>query len=194
MEENSGTGRVVFLKGKKVNLRPPLKSDLPKVVQWINDPEVRHFVTGHFPQTELDEEEWLKNLSKNKESQVVLIIETSDGIPIGIMGLHRINWRDRVATTGALIGEKEYWGKGYGAEAKLLLLDYAFNILNLHKICSSAIAFNKRSLRYSLKCGYQEEGRLKRHIYRNGQYWDSIQLAIFREDFEPVWEKYQKET
>lgn len=187
-EEN----RVVFLRGKKTVLRPPMKSDLPKVVQWINDPEVRYFVTGHFPQTELDEEEWLKNLSKKKETDVVLVIETSDGTPIGIMGLHRINWRDLVATTGALIGEKEYWGKGYGGEAKLLLLDYAFNILNLHKICSSVIAFNDRSLRYSLKCGYQEEGRLKRHIYRNGQYWDSIQLAIFREDFKPVWEKYQQ--
>ncbi len=61
------------------------------------------------------------------------------------MGIHRINWKDRTATTGAVIGEKAYWDKGYGSEAKMLVLDYAFNMLNLRKICSQVLAFNKRS-------------------------------------------------
>jgi len=188
----SEESKVVFLKGKSVNLRPVFKSDLPQIVRWINDPEVRNFLNAHLPQSEQDEERWLENLSKNKDTDLVLVIETTEGRVIGLMGLHKINWRDRVAITGALIGEKEYWGKGFGSDAKITLLNYAFNVLNLRKICSGVISYNKRRLSYSIKCGYKEEGILKEHIFRNGQYWDVIQLAIFREDFISVWEEYQQ--
>ena len=188
----SEQSKIVFLKGRKVNLRPVSKSDLLQITRWINDPEVRFYLNAYLPQTEQDEEAWLEGLSKKKSSDIVLLIETVEGLPIGLMGIHQINWRDRVATTGALIGEKECWGKGYGSEAKKLLLNYTFNVLNLRKICSSVIFYNKRSLRYSLRCGYKEEGVLKQHIFRDGQYWDMIQLAIFRENFEPVWQKYQE--
>lgn len=185
--------RVVFLKGKSVSLRPLSKEDVPRITRWINDPDVRLFLEAYLPQTEKDEEEWLEKLGKSKSTDLVFIIETKEGVAIGLMGLHGIKWRDRMATTGAVIGEKEYWGKGLGSEAKKLLLDYAFNTLNLRKICSTVIDFNGRSLKYSLKCGYKEEGRLKKHLFRDGDYRDLIQLAVFREDFEPVWKEYQSE-
>ncbi len=108
------------------------------------------------------------------------------------MGIHRINWKDRTATTGAVIGEKAYWGKGYGSEAKKLLLDYAFNELNLRKICSGALAFNGRSQAYSKKCGYEVEGVLKQHIFKNGEYHDLVQLAVFKEQWLPLWKKFRK--
>jgi RimJ/RimL family protein N-acetyltransferase len=183
---------VVFLKGKNVDLRPVMKSDVPHLVRWFNDPEVRYFLEAYLPQMEQDEEKWVEGLSKDKKENIVLVILTKASKPIGVMGIHNIRWRDRVATTGASIGEKEYWGKGLGSEAKMLLLDYAFNTLNLRKICSNAIAYNERSIRYSLKCGYQEEGRLKAHIFRAGEYHDLVQLAIFRDGFGSVWEKYKK--
>lgn len=178
---------VVFLADGTVTLRPVLKEDIPRLLKWINDPEIRYFVATYLPMMENDEDQWFENLSKKKDSNIVLVIEV-DKKPIGTMGIHGINWKDRVGTTGALIGEKEYWDKGYGGKAKKLLLEYAFNILNLRKICSSVIEYNIRSFKYSLKCGYKEEGRLKKHIFRNGQYWDIINLAIFDED----WREMQK--
>lgn len=184
--------QLVFLKGRRVSLRPVMKSDVPNLTRWINDPDVRLFLNAYLPQTEKAEEEWVESLSKKNINDVVLVMETSEGRSIGMMGLHKINWRDRVATTGTLIGEKDCWGQKYGSEAKLLLLDYSFNTLNLRKICSGAFAFNERSIRYSLKCGYKEEGRLRAHVFRAGAYHDLVQLAIFREDFTPVWDKYQK--
>jgi RimJ/RimL family protein N-acetyltransferase len=183
---------IVFLKGKNVNLRPVSKLDVPYLVRWINDPDVRYFLEAYLPQNEQDEEKWVENLSKEKSRDIVFIIETKAGKPIGLMGIHNIKWRDRVATTGALIGEKAYWGKGLGSEAKMLLLDYAFNTLNLRKMCSGAIAFNERSIRYSLRCGYKEEGRLRAHIFRAGRYWDLVQLAIFQEDFLKPQKKVRK--
>ncbi len=181
---------VVFLKGRNVSLRPLERGDLVNCVRWVNDPEIREFIKNNWPMTMQDEEEWFENLGKRKPHDLTLAMVTNDGRHVGNMGLHRIDWRGRVATTGALLGEKELWGKGLGTEAKTLLLHYAFQSLNLRKICSQVIAYNDRSIAYSKKCGYKVEGVLKDHIFRGGQYWDLVQLAVFWEDFFPVWEKY----
>ncbi|MEA2112464.1 MAG: GNAT family protein [Patescibacteria group bacterium] len=183
---------IVFLKSNRVILRPVLKEDIPSLTKWVNDPEILPFLGRYLPVMEADEEEWFNNLHKRKPNHIVLAIIADEKI-IGTMGLHRISMKDRVATTGALIGEKDYWGKGYGSEAKMILLDYAFNTLNLRKICSFVIAFNERSYKYSLKCGYKEEGRQRKHIYRFGKYWDQIFLAVFKEDWLPLWKEFSKE-
>jgi RimJ/RimL family protein N-acetyltransferase len=186
-------GTVVFLKGRNVNLRPLRKEDMPACTRWINDPEVRDFVKNYLPMTLLEEEEWYASIHKGKATNVVLAIETAEGQHIGNMGIHRIDWRSRIGTTGAVIGEKEYWGKGLGTEAKKLFLHHAFYGMNLRKICSQVIAYNTRSMKYSEKCGYKVEGMLKDHVFRRGQYWDLINMAVFLEDFEPVWQKYVEE-
>jgi RimJ/RimL family protein N-acetyltransferase len=183
---------IVFLRGKKTVLRPLLESDIPLLQKWINDPDVRQFLTCIFPAMEAGERDWLEHIHKNPDKNVVLMIVVN-GQPIGTMGLHGINWKDRVATTGAMIGEKSYWGKGYGTDAKMTLLDYAFNTLGLRKIVSRVFAFNGRSLAYSLHCGYEIEGRLKRQRFVHGRYWDEIILGLFKSQWLPYWEKYNKE-
>lgn len=182
---------VVFLRGKRVYLRPPTKKDIPYFLRWINDQEINQYLSAFLPVTEADEIEWLDRLHKEKNENIVfVIVDIKSGKPIGTMGLHRINWKDRVATTGAIIGEKRYWGKGYGSEAKMLLLNYAFNAMNLRKICSLVISFNQRSKAYSLKCGYRVEGILRRHIFKNGRYWNEIHLAVFKKRWLPLWKKF----
>lgn len=54
------------------------------------------------------------------------------------------------------------------------------------------IAYNKRSLRYAQKCGYQKEGILKNEVYKKGRYYDVVLLAVFKKDFMPLWRAYQK--
>ncbi len=181
----------IFLSGRIVNLRPLGMSDTETLATWVNNPEVRRFLSTLFPVTLKKEEEWLSQLGSD-DKNIVLGIETKDGKFIGTMGAHRIEWGNRVCTTGALIGEKNYWGKGYGTDAKMILLDYLFNTLNLHKVCSDVIAFNKRSLRYSLHCGYRIEGVRRKHIYKAGKYFDKIELGVFKEDWLPIWRKYKK--
>jgi RimJ/RimL family protein N-acetyltransferase len=193
MTENNQAKRIIFLEGKKVNLRPFSKEDVPTITRWINDPEVREFVAATFPQTEKQEEEWVGKIGSNN-SDIVLVIETKDGKPIGLMGMHKINWVYRTTTTGAIIGEKDYWGKGYGTDAKMQVLNYCFNTLNIHKVCSSVIAYNERSLKYSLHCGYKIEGCRRKQIFKNGEYWDEIDLGIFKEEWLPFWEKYKENS
>jgi len=184
---------VIFLSGKKVNLCPyDREKDLVNCQRWINNPEIRVYIENVFPITLQQEEEAIQRLSSDPKT-VFLIIETKRGIPIGVMGLHKIDWISRTALTGAFIGEKELQGVGYGTDAKMTLLNYAFNALNLRKINSGAIAFNRRSVAYNLKCGYHIEGRKKRQVFRSGKYWDLILLAVFKKDFLKAWKEYQKQ-
>lgn len=178
-----------FRRGGGVELRPLLEEDVTLLLRWINDPEVNMYLQVYLPMMEADEREWIQNLHKQKAENIVFMIVTG-GKPIGTMGLHGIDYRNRRATTGTLIGEKEYWGKGHGTKAKMLLLEYAFNTLNLRKVCSNAYAFNERSIRYSKRCGYREEGRLRQHHFALGKYWDTICLSVFKEDWEPLWEQF----
>lgn len=182
---------IVFLKGKRVVLRPLMKEDVPLLLRWINDPDITQYLNAYLPMMEADENEWFENLHKRKDHNLVCMMVV-DEKPIGTMGIHGIDWKNRTAGTGALIGEKDYWGKGYGTEAKMLLLNYAFNTLNLRKICSTVLAFNKRSHAYLLKCGYAEEGRRIKQHYLKGRYWDEILMAVFKKDFMPLWRRYQK--
>ena len=191
MKTNKHSGQIVFLQAKKCFLRPLEKSDAPLLTRWINDSEVTQFLERTMPMMHATEEKWIDGLAGSK-TDIVLLIVTNTGEPIGVMGIHGMNWIDGTATTGAFIGEKEYWGKGFGTDAKMILLNYAFNILNLRKICSRVYAFNVRSIAYSKHCGYVDDGVQKKHVFRNGEYHDVIQLALFKENWLPYWKKYMK--
>jgi RimJ/RimL family protein N-acetyltransferase len=74
----------------------------------------------------------------------------------------------------------------------MLLLNYAFNTLNMRKICSAVFAFNGRSQAYNRKCGYRVEGVSKKHVFVRGNYCDLVMMALFKEDWQPLWEKFKK--
>lgn len=187
-EEN----RIIFLRGEKIILRPLRKeTDLEKSLKWVNDQNVTQFLGMYLPQSFQQEEEWFDNL-KNRKNDIIVAIETHDKKFIGTTGLHNIDGKNRRATFGIIIGEKTYWGKGLGTEVLMLLLKYAFNTLNLHKVCSFLLALNERSLKMHLKCGFKEIGRRKEQFFRDGKYEDEILLEIFREDWARVAKKKEK--
>jgi RimJ/RimL family protein N-acetyltransferase len=141
----------------------------------------------------LEEQEYIANIHKRSDTDQpfgIALVET--GELIGMMGLHRIDWISRTAITGAWIadGNRE---KGLGSEAKLLLLDYAFHSLMLRKISSYVLDTNERSRRYNEKCGYKLEGKLRKQLAVYGDYVDQLCMAVFKEDFDPIWAKFKAE-
>ncbi len=187
--KNKNSSGVVFLRGKKTFLRPLEEKDLPLLVKWINDREVTRYLIAYLPMSMENEKEWFSKLKDSKD-QITLGICLLDGTLIGVMGTHKIVWKDGITTTGAFIGDKRYWGKGYGTDAKMQLLNYLFNTLNLRKIMSRVIAFNERSLAYSKHCGYKVEGTSRLEIFKEGKFWDVIDLGLFKEEWFPYWKKY----
>lgn len=180
----------VFLRGRLVDLRTLSKdTDFERCWQWISDPDVWQYLGVTRPASREEEEEFF---TKPKLDSLQFAIVTKEGEHIGGIGLLRINHIHGTAVTGTLIGVKEFWGKGFGTDAKMALLHYAFGTLNLRKIISHVFAFNERSANYAKACGYELEAVLKEEIFKNGRYVDMLRFAVFRPQFEAAWERYQQ--
>ena len=172
-----------MLSGKLVNLRPYDMSDLDEVMEWINNQEVRQYLSLIYPCSRIQESEWIEKATHQQGNEVLLAIETKDHVYLGGIGLHKIDYINRHSEIGIAIGKKEYWGKGYGTDAMLTLLDYAFNQLNLHKVYLRVFSNNPRGIRCYEKCGFRKEGVQREHRYRNNKYYDDVLMGILKKEF-----------
>lgn len=171
------------LLGRKVILRTVIKKDISIIFQWLNDPEIIHNLQIFLPLGEFDEDRWLSKVGLS-ENDIIFTIKAkvdSDGIkPIGVCVLHSINWKDRHATFGIFIGEKDFWRRGCGTEAARLLMGYGFQDLNLHRIESMVYSFNEISLAMHKKLGFQVEGCKRQAVFKDGKYEDEVILGLLR--------------
>lgn len=181
------------LTGKKVYLSPLEETDIRQIQIWMNNPRLIKNLNTYLPLTLKDEQEWYDRISKRNDANIILAIvkKESDEL-IGIMGLHNIHPIHKTATTGSFIGDLENQGKGYGSDAKMLLLHYAFKTLQLRRVNSSAKSFNKQSINYSLKCGYIKEYVRKEQFVHGDELVGEVLLSATVTSWEPKWNIYYK--
>jgi RimJ/RimL family protein N-acetyltransferase len=172
--------------GEKVRLRPIERSDLPTFVRWFADAELRSYLAICLPFSLAQEERWFEGVQERLErrTDVMLAIETGDGVHIGNIGLHGIEWKDRQAELGIAIGEKEYWGRGYGTDAVRTLLDVAFGQMNLHRVSLRVNADNPRAIRCYEKAGFRHEGTMRERVFRDGTYLDQHLMSVLDSEYD----------
>ena len=173
--------------GTIVNLRAQEMADLERNYRWVNDREVMRFLSGRYQYSMLAEENWLRERTSKPMaygSDMGFAIETKDGRHIGNTGLHQASPENRSADLGIMIGEKDCWGVGYGTDALRTLVRFAFQQMNLNRIALDVYDFNERAIASYLKCGFVEEGRRRKDIFREGRYVDVVMMAVLREDWE----------
>jgi RimJ/RimL family protein N-acetyltransferase len=138
-----------------------------------------------YPTSRGEEEEWLaKTMHRTKPPDIVLAIDTvSDSRHIGSVGLHEISAEDRKAILAILIGEKDCWSQGYGTDAVLTLLRFAFDEVNLNRVELFVHDDNPRAIACYRKCGFVEEGRLRQAHYKGGSYHDMLVMSILGDEF-----------
>ncbi|MFQ6102172.1 MAG: GNAT family N-acetyltransferase [Anaerolineae bacterium] len=172
--------------GEKVQLRPIERDDLPRYVEWFADPEVRRHLAVYMPFSLTQEERWYEGLQERLErgNDVLLAIETTEGVHIGNVGLHSINWKDRSTELGIVIGEKGYWNQGYGSDAIRTLLGLAFREMNLHRVFLRVNTDNARGIRCYEKAGFRREGTLREAVFKEGVYCDQYMMSILQSEFE----------
>jgi len=130
------------------------------------------------------EKNWIEKALINTPNQIrFAILEVKKLELIGVESIMKIDWYNRHGELGIFIGDKRYWGLGYGTEAIILLLDYAFNILNLNKIYLRVIEYNVRAIRAYKKIGFRVVRRLRNHRFRWERYWDEFIMDILAEEF-----------
>lgn len=174
-----------ILAGDKVRLRPAEERDLPSFVAWLNDPEVRRWLalSEAEPLTMEGEREWYER-TRASEADLVWVIETAEGKPIGTLGLHRIDQAHGRGTLGIQIGEKDRWGRGYGTDAIRQALGFAFRELSLRRVELNVDEDNERGIRCYEKCGFVREGLLRQYRLREGKPVGALAMSVLREDFE----------
>jgi RimJ/RimL family protein N-acetyltransferase len=99
--------------------------------------------------------------------------------------LFHLKWIDRNAEFGIMIGDKGLWDQGYGTEVLELMLEHAFEALNLHRIFLRVFASNLRARRSYEKAGFTVEGTLRQAIFRRGRYIDVLIMSILQ----PEWKE-----
>ena len=119
-----------------------------------------------------------------------IIEEKSSRQPIGwaSLDIHRWTRRATGADIGLAIGEKDRWKQGYGTEVVRLLLDEAFEQLNLHRLTWWTFAENEASLALAKKMGFKEEGRTRESVFFDNQYHDNVILGLLRDEYD-AWGK-----
>lgn len=169
------------IQGKLVTLRPPRPDDVHAMITWFEDVEVTHFLELRFPPTLDAEKEWLERTGRDPD-EIFWVIE-HEGRAVGSTGIHHIDWKHGIGTTGTAIGEKNAWGKGLARELMQLRADYAFTQLPLRKLRSAYVDGNEASGRAQAACGYQEVGRFKAERFVDGGWRDMIATELMREDW-----------
>lgn len=173
-----------MISGKRVRLRAIERGDIPTFLKWLNDPQVQRYLgRTPFPLSFAEEEKWFER-QLNDEKSRIFAIETEKGVHIGNIGLHEIGYKDGKAALGIMIGEKGYWGQGYGSDAIKALLRFAFEELNLHRLYLSVFDFNKQAIRCYEKCGFRQEGIVRESVFRHRRYQNEILMGILRHEFE----------
>lgn len=164
--------------GEKVFLKALNYSDSPKLLEWVNDPTLKYLTGTIYPVSDMEHKKWFENRICDATGKMFGIEDKFTGELIGVIGLKSIDFINRNAELYIYIGDKNYWGEGLGTEATKLLISFAFNELNLHRIYLMVFSYNTRAIKSYEKVGFKKEGIMRESIYKAGKYHDKIFMGI----------------
>lgn len=172
--------------GEKVSLRPLVAEDINgPYLDWLNDPEVTYYLeVGRAKSTRETSSRYLEHFKNSQSDFIYAICDKETGKHIGTVTLNHIHPIHKTADSGIMIGDKDYWGKGFAYEAWGLLLNYAFTELKLNKIIAGAAKENVASLRLQEKLGFKIEGELRQEFFCDGKYLDAVRTGLLATEFQ----------
>ena len=167
--------------GNKCYLSPMDVNDTEKYTEWLNDLELTSNLTLYNSAINTEtEKDFLEKLSKDHNYS---IIDNETNELIGSCGFVEVDHLNQISETGIFIGNKNYWNKGYGTEAMVLLLDYGFKALNLHNVMLKVYSFNERAIKSYEKVGFKIIGKRREALRRGNKTFDIIYMDILNKEF-----------
>lgn len=169
--------------GKNIYLRILEASDIKNTQKWINDPTISS-IMGYLPIKPLVQQElWYTNLINDPSRIIFAICKIENNEHIGNIGLGKIDSISRNASYSIFISTKENRNSGFGTEATKLLLEFAFDRLNLHKVYLRTSPNFVEAIKMYQKLGFKQEGVLREQYYCEGKYYDKILFGILKQEF-----------
>lgn len=178
------------LVGKRTYLSPMGMDAAELWYRWHNDLEAALLAGSPGHRTPGSLEEYRQTIDGFLKAQdrihLWLIVDLATDRPIGWCGLFGRDPSNRRAILSAIIGEKEYWGRGFGEDALRLLLNYGFQLLNLNSVELIVHEDNPRARRCYEKLGFQVTGRKRQAHLVGNQKIDILLMDLLAEEFEAV--------
>jgi RimJ/RimL family protein N-acetyltransferase len=170
----------------KVQIRELTLEDAEARYQWCLDKEVtKHLnMPEKYPPFSREETQiWIEMCINKTNGYEQKAIVTEDGKHIGWVDLKNIDKMNRHAELGIAIGDKKYWGKGFGLAAMKEMLIWGFKELGLNKIWLRVEVDNDKAIKSYIRMGYVEEGVLRQDRFRNGEFVDRLRMSILKQEF-----------
>jgi RimJ/RimL family protein N-acetyltransferase len=167
----------VVLHTPKLRLEQLCNKHFEALFAGINDLETRRLTGTHTIFTPEIVQTFLTGLPSRDDRADWAIIRESDGAFIGEVVLNDLD-EDNQSMNFRIGLQSQYLGQGYGTQATRAVVDYGFNMVKLHRIHLGVYAFNPRAERVYKKCGFLREGIERDALFWDGQWVDSIRMAI----------------
>lgn len=172
-----------MIQGEKIYLTAVEKSSLEQLRTWRNKPELRKYFREYREISSDMQESWYKNRVLENDKQIDFEIrDISTNNLIGHCGLYYISWVNRTAELTIYIGDAKYRNGGYGKDALTLLMNYAFDTVNLNRVWCEVFS-NNEAIHVYRKLGFIDEGKLREHHYEDGKYIDCYMLGLLKSDW-----------
>lgn len=185
---------VEFLSGERVYLRPIEPGDIPLFHQWANDPETRG-LTGEARPTTLEAlRDYYEQIQKAADRVWLAIIVRETHQVIGETGLLRMFPPWRTTDWSLIIGDRAVRGQGYGLEAALLMLNYAFGYQNFHRVSIGVVGFNSGALRFYERLGFKREGIQEDGYFYDHAYHEFVMMRLLEQEFREKWKEKQMQA
>jgi RimJ/RimL family protein N-acetyltransferase len=173
--------------GRLVVLRRHAPANLGAFRRWYSDPEIARLARYQdAPMAAGDIDRFFQSrVSGGGSFAMAIHLRDTDRL-IGSCALSQLDGDNGSALFHITIGEKDCWGRGYGSEATRLMVDHAFGTLGLHRVALAVFAFNERAIRAYRRVGFLEEGRAREAIWRDGAFWDEIQMSMLEGEWRAI--------
>jgi RimJ/RimL family protein N-acetyltransferase len=171
----------------RIYLRALEFSDYKISIQWRKDFQISDMLGGmrHFVSEE-NEKKWVEDTIFQKQDIKLAVCLKENDLYIGLVSMTDINYINRSCQSHILIGDKNYWGKGYACEALKELLAFMFYERGINRIGANVLENNIQSIKMHEKLGYKKEGLLRQVVYKNGEFKNQYIFSILRTDFDSL--------
>lgn len=166
------------IEGSRIRLSAIRPKDSASLFRWINDRELVVFNAGFHPVHAAQHAAWMRSIVNRNDVVVFAIRQKRGDRLIGVCQLHTISPVHRSAELQIRIGDARARGRGYGAEAVRLLVDFAFRDLNLHRVWLRVFRTNTRALKTYASAGFAKEGVMRDAAFVNGRFVDVVVMGI----------------
>jgi len=176
-----------LLVGDRLKLNALREADIPLVTDWYQNPDlIRTLDTVPVgPRSEVAVREMIEGLIKRPTRDYEFAIRKKDTDElVGITILDGILWNHGSCYVSIEIGDPAHRSMGYGREAMELVLDFAFQELNLHRVALTVFSYNEAAIKLYEKLGFTKEGTHREFLHRDGKRHDMHLYGMLRHEWE----------